>query len=48
MSTLSTQSTLGKQSNLGRQSIASFVKFVLEATWWAVAIGLGLLVVLLV
>jgi hypothetical protein len=34
-------------STLGKQSIASFVKFVLETTWWAVAIGLGLLVILL-
>jgi hypothetical protein len=33
-------------STLGKQSIARFVKFVLEATWWAAAIGLGLLVLL--
>lgn len=31
----------------GKRSIASFVKFVLETAWWAVAIGLGLLVILL-
>jgi hypothetical protein len=34
-------------STLGKQSIASFVKFVLETTWWVIAIGLGLLVILL-
>src|SRR5690349_11138869 len=34
-------------STLGKRSIASFVKIVLETTWWAVAIGLGLLVILL-
>lgn len=32
---------------MGKLSIASFVKFVLEATWWLVAISLGLLVILL-
>ena len=32
---------------MGKQSIASFVRVVLEVTWWAVAIGLGLLVILL-
>ncbi len=32
---------------MGKQPIASLMKFVLEATWWTVAIGLGLLVVLL-
>lgn len=31
----------------GKRSIASFVKLVLETAWWAVAIGLGLLVILL-
>ena len=30
-----------------KRSIASFVKLVLETAWWAVAIGLGLLVILL-
>jgi hypothetical protein len=34
-------------STLGRQPMASFVKFVLATTWWAVATGLGLLVILL-
>ena len=32
---------------MGTRSIASFVRLVLETTWWAVAIGLGLLVILL-
>jgi hypothetical protein len=33
---------------LGKRSIASFTKFVLDMTWWVVAISLGLLVILLV
>lgn len=32
---------------MSRQSIASFVKFLLDAAWWAVAVGLGLLVIVL-
>ena len=32
---------------LGKRSIASFMKFVLDMAWWVVAIGLGLLVILL-
>jgi hypothetical protein len=31
---------------LGKRSIASFVKLLLDMTWWAVAISLGLLVIL--
>ena len=29
----------------GKRLIASFVKLVMEMAWWAVAIGLGLLVI---
>ena len=32
---------------LGKRSIASFIKVVLDMTWWLVAISLGLLVILL-
>jgi len=34
-------------STFGKQSIASLVKLVLETAWWAVAVSLGLLVILL-
>jgi hypothetical protein len=34
-------------SAFGKRSIASVVKSVLEITWWAIAIGLGLVVILL-
>jgi len=33
---------------LGRRSISSFLRFVLDTVWWAVAVSLGLLVALLV
>lgn len=33
-------------SILGKESIASFVKWILETTWWAVAVGFSLLVIL--
>jgi Protein of unknown function (DUF2975) len=32
---------------LGKRSIASFVKLVLDTVWWAISIGLGLLLILL-
>lgn len=35
-------------SIVGKQSVASVVKVVLEATWWAVAVSMGLLLILLV
>lgn len=33
---------------MGKRSIASFVRVVLEAAWWAIAIGLGVLAIILV
>ena len=33
---------------LGRRSISSFLRFVLDTAWWALAVSLGLLVILLV
>lgn len=33
---------------LGRRSIASFVKFVLDISWWLVAIAMGLITILFV
>src|SRR4051794_10393010 len=34
-------------NGLGERSIAALVKLVLETAWWAIAIGLGLMVILL-